>query len=1039
MRSRIARHGSWLIGVVAAMAVAATAGAATHVVNPEGTGDYPTIQAAVDAASYGDTIELTDGTFTGPGNRDIVVSEDLTIRAQNGPTGYCIIDCEASQSDQHFGIEIDDNGGGARLEGFTIQNAWVYDFGGALHALTEAVITIDSCIFWNNYAELGGGAIEATTGCEITINSCFFAGNRTNQGGPGGAIYADDAVDIQINDCGFNGNWGDGGGALYLSYNDATLTNCTINGSDGYGAALHADNYSSLWVYNTIISFGDVAAVRCTGSAGVVMYCCDIYGNAGGDWTDCVMSQYDVNGNISEDPLFCWPYGTPFGLAENSPCAAENNPACGLIGAYDVDCGPAIYAVQADGLGEYPTIQDAIDAAAEGSIVELADGVYMGDGNRDLDFGGKILTVRSASGNPSSCVIDCEGGPGDEHRAFYFDNAEPPECTIADIKITGGYGESVAAYGGAVRCGRFTSPTFSNVSFYVNSVVSGALRGGAVHADSASAPTFIGCSFIGNEALNGGALSTDAADVTMTDCTIQANSTTYDWGGGLWLGRGSATFTGCTFSSNQAMVASIGGAGVLFYGEYSFTDCDFISNTSSDAGGALALFATNPIFTNCTFNYNRATGTAGSAPRGGALVILDESSPSFHDCAFAYNEAEKGGAIYSNTSDVTLEGCTFENNWVSGDVPFAGALGIEDGIGSVTGCTFLTNVGGQHGGAIAGLSSCFVFVDDCEFVGNSADWGAAVSLASTATGEVTNCSFADNTSIANGGAFYTASPDASVQGCLFTNNHGGWGGAIQCLSGICDVSGSTFIGNTATSYGGAIHSSLCAVSITACTLVGNSAPDGSGLYYTSSPDLSVENTIIAFGTGGSAVGLFGDAPSFTCTDIFGNTGGDWTEDIADQLGLNGNICQDPHFCGAENPDEPYTLYEDSPCAPEYNPACGLIGAHDVGCSSGSDVEWDGAPAVQIGLSSAYPNPAVDRVHMSYVIPDHAAGVPVKLLVVDSQGRLMRILANDNSIRGVGEVSWDGRDQRGRRVDAGIYYCHLRIGDEHTNQRIVMAR
>ena len=43
--------------------------ATTYLVNPEGTGDFPTIQAAIDAVVDGDIIELNDGTFTGDGNR----------------------------------------------------------------------------------------------------------------------------------------------------------------------------------------------------------------------------------------------------------------------------------------------------------------------------------------------------------------------------------------------------------------------------------------------------------------------------------------------------------------------------------------------------------------------------------------------------------------------------------------------------------------------------------------------------------------------------------------------------------------------------------------------------------------------------------------------------------------------------------------------------------------------------------------------------------------------------------------------------------
>jgi hypothetical protein len=97
----------------------------------------------------------------------------------------------------------------------------------------------------------------------------------------------------------------------------------------------------------------------------------------------------------------------------------------------------------------------------------------------------------------------------------------------------------------------------------------------------------------------------------------------------------------------------------------------------------------------------------------------------------------------------------------------------------------------------------------------------------------------------------------------------------------------------------------------------------------------IENTIIALSSEGE--GFLCDTSGrelvLSCCDIYGNDGGDWVGCIADQYGVNGNICEDPLFCGDQNPDEPFTLRDDSPCAPAGNPECNLIGAWGVGCDT----------------------------------------------------------------------------------------------------------
>jgi hypothetical protein len=65
--------------------------------------------------------------------------------------------------------------------------------------------------------------------------------------------------------------------------------------------------------------------------------------------------------------------------------------------------------IKPDGTGDAPTIQAGIDSATTGDEIVLADGTFLGLGNRDIDFKGKSVDVRSENGNPDVCIIDCEG------------------------------------------------------------------------------------------------------------------------------------------------------------------------------------------------------------------------------------------------------------------------------------------------------------------------------------------------------------------------------------------------------------------------------------------------------------------------------------------------------------------------------------------------------------------------------------------------------------------------------------------------------
>jgi len=120
------------------------------------------------------------------------------------------------------------------------------------------------------------------------------------------------------------------------------LVQCTFYGNESWTGTVYSSTAASgSSITNTIIAFSmSGAAVVCGVGDSPELVCCDLYGNADGDWEGCVESQYGMHGNIREDPLFCDPENGDFTLDCNSPCATENSPECAQIGAWPVGCGP---------------------------------------------------------------------------------------------------------------------------------------------------------------------------------------------------------------------------------------------------------------------------------------------------------------------------------------------------------------------------------------------------------------------------------------------------------------------------------------------------------------------------------------------------------------------------------------------------------------------------------------------------------------------------------------------------------------------------
>jgi len=324
---------SLVLGVLATLPVllAVPARAATVRV----PADQPTIQAGVDAAAAGDTVLVAPGVYTGPGNRNISPGgKDVVILAEGCPDGT-VIDCQ--NAGQGF---LYSNGETASsvLEGFTITHGVVNGVGGGMD-ISGASPTITNCVFSSNHASTAGAVW--IDGGSPTVTGCVFAGNVATGGG--GAVDHQGGGTSHFVDCTFCGNSADRGGAIDTWWGGTTvrLDQCSLWGnisSAGNAAGIQARGGAHIDIQGAIIAGGvGGAGVTCDALGSTISLACgDVWGNAGGDFVDCLAGLDGVGGNFSADPLFTNPTACDLTLQSGSPCLPGHHPdgvPCGGLGA----------------------------------------------------------------------------------------------------------------------------------------------------------------------------------------------------------------------------------------------------------------------------------------------------------------------------------------------------------------------------------------------------------------------------------------------------------------------------------------------------------------------------------------------------------------------------------------------------------------------------------------------------------------------------------------------------------------------------------
>ncbi len=226
---------------------------------------------------------------------------------------------------------------------------------------------------------------------------------------------------------------------------------------------------------------------------------------------------------------------------------------------------------------DFVVIQDAIDAANEGDVVIVRDGVWTGFFNKDLDFSGKAITVRSENG-PEDCIIDCEG----VGRGFWIHLSEPTDAILDGFTILNS-GDMGAIYV------QNAQPTIRNC------VVRDSHDIGVFARDSNS--RIANCEVTGGDSV--GIYVKGNNSNLIENCRITGNI-----GGGVFLvlGQGHSTLRSCLVMGNSASQ----GGGVAILGRTTVIECTIVNNVASAEGGGILASSPDIIIRGTTVWGNTA-------------------------------------------------------------------------------------------------------------------------------------------------------------------------------------------------------------------------------------------------------------------------------------------------------------------------------------------------------------------------------------------------------------------------------------------------
>ncbi|MFH0909409.1 MAG: ELWxxDGT repeat protein [bacterium] len=744
-----------------------------HYVSPTGGNRWPytnwvdaatVIQLAIDAASAGDTVLVTNGVYDSGGavvygsmtNR-VAIGEGVTLRSVNGPLATII---KGNGPVGNSAVRCVYVGSNACLSGFTLTNGFTRSSGDIVREWNgggvwcESSAVVSNCIITGNRAICGGGVAYGgdIRNCTIFANTaassgggtylaraldCTIAGNTAQDGG--GACYGDliactvtsntanrggGTFQTTIGGSAITGNTAQDGGGAY----SGDLNTCTVSGNRATrgGGTFSGTNRNCFISANTAVDSGGGAyqttienctVTRNDAAHGGGTYASPIrnsivYHNSGTWYYNCYAGSVSFScttpdpggtGNITNEPGLL-SVSNPH-ILSSSPCIDRGTNQSWMAAATDIDGEARIRNGTVDiGCDEF----DAAGATGGISVAILADYTNAAAGFA-LPFVAEIQGRADGfewqwgdqERSPDQCVAQhAYAAPGDYTVVLTASNQDGSASATVTVHVVGGYTNFVSLGGG--HNWPFTS--WATAATNIQAAISAnGVAGGIV--------------LVSNGVFNSGGVVVS----------------------GALTNRIAITNPVVVRSVNGPQVTTIVGAGPK--GD-SAVRCAYVGKYAGIEGFTLT---------------NGCTRTGGNESRelaGGGIWC--ESSATVSNCVIIGNSAVAyGGGAYAGT----VMNCTIARNTVdyNGAGMFGGAIGDS---------VITANSSARYGGGAFDVT-----VDRCLIASNS----AATSGGGTYGGKVRNSTLTANSAISTGGG----TEGGTVQNCTIVGNSAGSGGGTS--------------------------------------------------------------------------------------------------------------------------------------------------------------------------------------------------------------------------------------------------------------------